>query len=154
MSSLKKLGALVFGLGLAQLFLYIGATFPGHDVLFYFDPRIGLLAFQSMIGREPNRPGLVQWLAACWELGIGLGLFATRASALVYMVAEAILAVPSLAFFLLVIVSNVTPSHGFSVFELLIPLPVFGMFSVLPFLIARRVHTETQANARMVRRGR
>jgi Sec-independent protein secretion pathway component TatC len=40
------------------------------------------------------------------------------------------------AFFALVIAANMTPAHGFSILELLIPLIVFWIFSVVPMSLA------------------
>jgi hypothetical protein len=139
-----RLGWIVAALGLAQLGLYVASYLGGRDVAFYFDPRIGLFALQSMLGPEPESLGLLQWAAVLWQLGIGWCLLTNRASVLAYLVGEALLATPSLLFFALVIASNMSPSHGFSIAELLVPVPVFALFSVWPFVVALRLHRATK----------
>lgn len=142
MSRPNRLGWIVGALGLAQLGLYAASTLGDRGVLFYFDPRIGLFALESMLGPEPEGPGILQWAAVLWQLGIAASLVTSRASALAYLIGEAVLATPSLLFFALVIASNMSASHGFSIAELLVPLPVFALFSVWPFVIALRQNRE------------
>jgi len=59
-----------------------------------------------------------------------------------YLVLELVLATPSVLFFLMVLAANLGPSHGFSIGELIVPVPIFALFSGMPLLWAFRLRRE------------
>ena len=124
---------------LAQLCTYVAWVSGAWDPLFYFDPRIGLWVLESFItGQERAGPGVLSWLSLAW-LGCATFIVTRSHGALrVYQAAEVILALPSFLFFVMVVVMNMSPAHGFSVRELAIPVPVFVAFSLSPLAMSMR----------------
>ena len=55
-----------------------------------------------------------------------------------YLWTEGALAIPTLLMFLFVIVERLGPSHGFSMGELMVPVPVFAVASVAPLFVGWR----------------
>jgi hypothetical protein len=119
----------------AQVALYLAGSRVGSYSAFYFDPRMGIHAFSEWWGGGtwPTIPG---WVSAGWLGAVVLALLLKKVTLRFYLLSEAILSVPSVAFFILVLFVNVSPAHGFSIGELLIPVPVFAVFSVIPFVWA------------------
>ena len=66
---------------------------------------------------------------------VGVSLIRNPARIRVYLAAGAIMALPTLGMFVLVAVQNMSPAHGFSIGELLVPFPIFIMVSVVPLAI-------------------
>jgi len=54
----------------------------------------------------------------------------------IYVIVELLLAAPSAVFFILVLSANLSPAHGFSVRELIIPVSVFAVFTSVPLSVA------------------
>ena len=125
-----------------QLCLYLALSLATDEAgwLFYFDPRIGIFFLESGArGAELIIPGLFQWLSAGWILLLGLMLLFGRPLMKTYIVSEIILSVPSLFFFLAIAWGNLSPAHGFSVGELLFPVIIMIVFSVVPLVLAIRI---------------
>lgn len=142
MTCRKTLGIYLVVLALMQTALYIILAFSNKlEWLFYFDPRIGITAFEEAIylwGVEPNIPGIFGWISAGWLIIISIFFISGRPLIKTYIISELILAAPSLVFFSVIAFVNIRPSCGFSVGELIFPIPVFLVFSVLPLIIAFR----------------
>jgi hypothetical protein len=51
----------------------------------------------------------------------------------VYLFVEALFALPTIMFFVMVLIANISPAHGFSVDELVWPSVVFVICSVIPY---------------------
>jgi hypothetical protein len=118
-------------------FMSFGAK--GAGPFFYFDPRIGIDAWLSggamnALARQEMTEisRLIRWASAAWILGLGL-LFTFRKPVIqLYVVSECLLSLPSLAFFTMVALANLSSGHGFSIGELFIPLMVFAVYTVVP----------------------
>ena len=140
MRSVRTLGAVVSVLGAGQLAVYAIWTTGQRPELFYFDPRIGLAAFSDIaFGPRAENPTLLQWTTGIWQLLLGVALSWRPKWLTVYLISEALLALPSIAFFVLVASVNSSPSHGFSVGELLVPVLIFIVFTAVPFVSALRL---------------
>lgn len=136
----SRFGILLLCMAALQLAVYVAWVRGLDSRAFYLDPRIGLFFLETIVvGHEPLGPGLLEWVAAFWLLFLGFCLLRDRASLTWYLISEPILAVPSVAFFAMVVIARMSPAHGFSVAELTLPVPVFIMFTVLPFLLAWRL---------------
>jgi hypothetical protein len=142
MTNLKRakiLGAYLTVAGAMQICLYLamsisaeryeswGVTSRPDLWLFYFDPRLGLNAFGS---------GIFGWVSAAWVLALGLLLLCGRPLIRAYVISEVTLSAPNLLFVLWVLAVNLSPAHGFSVGELLVPVCVMIIFSVVPLILA------------------
>ena len=129
------LGALAVG----QLGLYVRWVATPDSLCFYLDPRIGLFVLETMLrGHEPVGPSRLEWAVAVWLAVASALVAATSWGARIYLLAEIILALPSAVFFVVVVLANMSPAHGFSVRELTLPVPVFLLFSVVPAVVAYR----------------
>ena len=60
---------------------------------------------------------------------------AQRSVTKLYVISECLPSLPSLLFFLLVIAVGMSSAHGFSIGELLLPLIVFSVYTVIPLSI-------------------
>jgi len=93
-----------------------------------------LLAGMTELGEEvfhlPVRVGVPAYVGGLADV-VRSPRFATAVGLLV--------AIPSVLFIVMVVVGNLSPSHGFSIGELLVPAPVFLVASVVPFTIGCRL---------------
>ena len=87
-------------------------------------------------GAEPTIPGVERWLTVVWLLVIGGLLLTGRRLVWLYVVSEIILSLPNVLFFVLIVLANLSPAHGFSVGELFLPIMVTLAFSLIPLVIA------------------
>ena len=138
----RRLGIFAICVAVVQLALYAALAFGPKewDWLFYFDPGIGWIFIESAIRQTETIPGISSWLTAAVTFVVGATLYSLPRVRL-YLVAETILALPTLLFIIWIAVANMSPAHGFSVGELLVPAIVFSVFSVLPLaavIVARR----------------
>ena len=132
-----RLGGCVVLLGLVQIGLYARAITIRHPTdLFYFDPRIGLFVLEDLVRGREVFPGVSEWISAVALICVGILLVLGRVGARAYLRLELALAVPSMLFALLVVVTNLSSAHGFSIPELLIPVIVFLVFSAIPLAYA------------------
>lgn len=137
----QPLSLYLFLVSLLQICLYATWSFSPENfiALFYFDPRIGLFFIETWIrGVELRVPGILQWLSAFWLLLISILLSIGQPIFKTYVITEVILFVPNLFFFVVVVLANQSPAHGFSIGELFLPVLVSGVFSVVPLLLALR----------------
>ena len=140
MKRVRALAAWLAILASLQLVLYLRWSLYSDMDLFYFDPRIGLFALMDFIGIRSERPMAPQWLSALW-LAVLSGVMWFKPAALrVYLITEFVVALPSLLFFGLVFLVNMSPAHGFSRRELVFPVIVFLTFTVAPLLAAIRLY--------------
>ena len=125
---------------LLQICMYAAWSFSPKKlvVIFYFDPRIGLFAIESGI-RGTEFPGILQWLSVLGLLMISLLLFSGRPILKTYVISEIVASIPNLFFFVVVVLANLNPVHGFSVGELLVPVVVMIFFTVVPLIVAFRI---------------
>jgi hypothetical protein len=102
----RQLAAFLGVLAGAQLCLYL-AWILGKGSLFYLNPRIGLDAFLNVLtGYEPVGPSFLSWLSLLW---LGLAAIAVARwpkGVRVYQVSELLFALPSLVFFVMVIIAS------------------------------------------------
>ena len=135
----RKLGIYVCFVASVQATLYAAACFNSEPLwLFYFDPRIGLFFFESGLRGAEVFPGMSSWASAVILLGLGIGMSWDLVTVGMYLIVEAILAAPTLLFFIWIALANQSPSHGLSVGELFIPIIVFTAASVLPMWLGLR----------------
>ena len=158
----RTAGKLLVALGIAQAALYTVAGRGGEPVgrLFYFDPRIGWFFLESLMRRDETFPGVTSWATAGVALTLGIALLRGRVGGRAYVAAEAVMALPTLCMFLCIGVRHMSPAHGFSAGELLIPVLVFIVVSAGPLgwalwrgLANQRLHP-TATDVRMRVRGR
>jgi hypothetical protein len=150
----RGLGVFVLSVAAVQLVSYAVLTW-GPDAwagLYYFDPRIGWAVMETLLRGSEVFPGISSWCTVAVGILIGLALLRNSGLLKAYVVAEGILAVPTLGFIGLVIVRNVGSAHGFSIGELAVPVAVFFLVSVLPVtvVIMRRGLGHTAVTARDV----
>lgn len=105
----------------------------------YLDPRIGIDAWLSGGAMDTETrttvtgvSQLIRWASAAWILSLGLLFTFGKSVIRLYIVSECLLSVPSLAFFAMVMFSNLNSNHGFSIGELFIPVAVFAIYTVVP----------------------
>src|SRR5437762_8798461 len=100
MRTIRYLGAAVIALGCAQLVFYVVWSRRPALEFFYFDPRIGFLFFEDLLGiPETNRPTLVHWMSAFSEIILGVIVLVKPRLVGVYLLSEIIFALPSIMFF-------------------------------------------------------
>ena len=127
---------------LLQTCIYVAMSLSPEKLgtIFYFDPRIGLFFTESGIrGAELQLPGILQWLSAIWLLVISLLLFGGRPIIKTYIILEIITSIPNLFFFVVIALANLSPAHGFSTGELVFPVLVTVLFSIVPLTLAFRI---------------
>jgi len=121
-----------------QIYIYVQIN-AGMDILFYFDPRIGILAFREVLSHQTTEKltvPLVEWLSAAWIGGIALLMVLGKNTIVkVYIISEMILFLPNLLFAVFVVYFNVRPVTGFSIRELFCPLLVMLYTTIVPFLL-------------------
>jgi hypothetical protein len=135
----KILGYFILAICMAQIAIYLLLALAkgGADWLIYFDPRLGLFYFESGLrGKETVAPTLVRWFSAFWIFGLALLLLSGRRVVGIYIVSELVLSLPNVLFVLAIVWANLSPAHGFSIGELLVPLIVMLVFSAVPMGIA------------------
>lgn len=141
MTKREILAVYITVIALLQIGLYF-VSFGGKGAgpFLYFDPRIGIDFWLSGGAMEAETrlrmrdlSQAIRWGSAAWMLGLGL-LFTLKKSVIpLYVVSECLLSLPSLAFFGIVALANLSPGHGFSIGELSIPIAVFAAYTVVPF---------------------
>ena len=127
---------------LLQICIYAAWSYSPEKLgaIFYFDPRIGLFFIESGIrAAELSAPGILQWLSALWLLPISLLLLSGRPILKTYIISEIIVSIPNLLFFVLILLANLSPAHGFSVGELFVPIVVMMFFTIVPLILAFRL---------------
>jgi hypothetical protein len=135
--------------GAVQAALYATITLGGHSLmwLFYLDPRIGWFMLETMIRQDQAVPGVTSWATAMLACVVGVILIRNPARIGVYLAAETIMALPTLGMFVLVVVQSMSPTHGFSIGELMIPIPIFIMVSVVPLTLGYRSRKPSDRSA-------
>lgn len=135
----RTLGAYLVLIGIAQITIYLIITFwKDLDWLFYFDPRFGLYALDSVLTHAEN-PGILCWLSTAWVITTGIMLLCEMRVLKTYVVGEAILALPSVIAFIFIFQADLNPAHGFSRTELQGPLISFIVATVIPLWSATRL---------------
>jgi len=138
----KYLGFYLLFASLLQICTYAAWSFSAEKPggIFYFDPRIGLFFIESTVrGAELTIPGILQWLSVLWLLLISLLLSSGRAMLKTYIISEMIVSIPNLLFFVVIILGNLSPNHGFSVGELFFPVVVMMLFTIVPVILTFRM---------------
>jgi len=143
MNSRQTLAVYLVTIALLQSGLYFAFFQPsGMGGAFYLDPRIGIdfwftgwrMTPEDRLSAE-GLSQLIRWSTAAWVLIIGLLFMAHKTVTKLYVVSECLLSLPSLLFFLMVIITGMSSAHGFSIGELLLPLIVFSLYTVIPLSI-------------------
>jgi hypothetical protein len=138
-----KLSIYVGCVALGQLILYAKAYYdPRARWLFYFDPRIGLFFFESGLrgSTSPQFPALSSVVSAVILAAVGVGLVLEKLSVLTYLIVEALMTLPNLAFVGWIAMANLSPAHGFSVGELVLPAIVFAVASGFPLWFGVKIY--------------
>jgi hypothetical protein len=134
----RVLGSYLLLIAALQSFVYLKMLVNEGMDYFYFDPRIGILAFSDIM-RVLNSSDtiLFEWLTAGWLGFLGILFIIGRSPLITYIVSELILSGPSILFFIFVIIMSTNPSDGFSVQELPYPSIVltFTTFVPLTFIL-------------------
>jgi hypothetical protein len=137
----KMLGIYLIAICVIQIVIYSLASLSDQlTFLFYFDPRIGLFFLETVLRRVEHFPGILNWVSAVVILVTGVAQLRYDWLLPVYFIVEILMSGPTLIMILAVAAVGLTPSHGFSVGELLIPIVVFAFATVLPVGIAVREH--------------
>ena len=136
-SKLRKiLGIYLLAIGVFQLVLYSLLSISEQaTVLFYFDPRFGLFFLETILRGSERIPALLGWLSAIVIIALGWLVFTRERFLTLYFVVEFSLAAPSILTFILVAAANLSPNHGFSVGELVLPGVTFIFVTVIPVII-------------------
>jgi len=138
----KFLGLYLLVAALLQIGIYstLTVSIERFAALIYFDPRIGMFFVESGLrGAELKDPGILQWLSAIWLLLIAIVLVLGHQRLKTYIISEIIASIPNLLFFVMVLLANLRPAHGFSVGELLFPIIITILFSIIPLILALRM---------------
>jgi hypothetical protein len=144
----KILGAYLLAASSLHMCLYLAMSLAPDkfEWLLYFDPRVGIFFVETFVRQtEQSVPSFFRWLSAMWVFLIGWGLFAGRPMVKAYVVSELLLLLPNVCFFVFIVLTNLSPSHGFSVGELLLPLLVMVIFSFVPLWLAWRCRSTGDA---------
>ena len=137
----KLLAIYLIIIGSFQLVLYsLISLSEDLMVLFYFDPRFGLSFLETIIRGVETMPALLGWISAIVILVVGIFLLRYEGLLPLYFIVEFLFAAPSLFTFLVIGALNLSPSHGFSIGELLIPTIVFIFITVVPVVIGVRIY--------------
>ena len=142
MNRTRILGAYVLVAGILQTVLYLFLSISrDHNWLNYFavylDPRIGIFFLEAgWRGTEQIIPGIARWLTAGWLLTLGGLLFTGRKVVWFYIISEIALSLPNVFFFVVIVLANLSPAHGFSVGKLFVPILVMTAFSIIPLVLA------------------
>ena|SRR2546421_1484023 len=150
MTRRSLVGTYILLAGLLQVSLYLAMTVSSQlDWLFYFDPRIGLYFLETILrGAEHAPPAMLDWLSAIVQIGLGVSLLLKKIPVKLYVISELVLSAPSLLFFALVVWGNLSPAHGFSIGELIVPIIVFVLFSAVPLLLTLRKRSQAPLTIR------
>jgi hypothetical protein len=120
-------------IGIFQLVLYaLISLYESLGYLFYFDPRFGLFFLETILRQHEHMPAVLDWISATVIIAVGVWVRFSRLAVKLYMVMECLVAIPTLLIFLMVAAINMSPNHGFSRGELLIPVAVFCITSIVP----------------------
>ena len=130
---MKRQSLLAIYLCVAALFqfgVYVAAVqWHNVSITLYFDPRMGIDAWlttgsmsDQVRADAESVSEIIRYASAVWLLGVGLILGFQKRGLRLYVISECLLALPTVAFFALVIAANMSPAHGFSITELMIPL--------------------------------
>ena len=115
MKRTRVLALYVLVAALAQLGLYATWAVTGGENLFYFDPRLGISFLAYEFWAAASEPPLVAWIAGVATLVAATALFVSPRVLWLYLLTETVLALPTLAFFGIVVTSGLSAGHGFSI---------------------------------------
>ena len=133
----RKLGCFLLVVATWQFIVYAMEMRVSDDPdLVYLDPRLGL-AFFGMLMHAGTPPFAASWTSAALLGGVGLALSRSPSWVRTYLVLEVILSVPTLAMFVLMVAAN--PGAAPSVLETLVPIALFVVVSVIPFVFGVRI---------------
>jgi hypothetical protein len=133
------LGRYVQLIAILQLIVYAtkGLARNPHPGLFYFDPRLLIGIADEMLTRGPHPfPSNLSWASVFAFLALGEAIVQSRTGLAVYAIIESVYALLFIAFSALIVAANLSPSHGFSPRELIVPFAVFTVASAGPLLVA------------------
>lgn len=149
---IKGLGIYITIVALAHLGIYVILNLSPDKLgwLFYFDSRIGLFFFETVIKhREGIPPAVSAWIIEIVCLIIGLSMISGKNLLKVYFIIESILTIPYVLFFLLITAIGMSSNHGFSPAELLLPNIVVLISSIFPLLYAMRILWRIRRNTNL-----
>jgi hypothetical protein len=142
----RVVGLYICCVAIGQLALYSIVHFNRDAMwLSYFDPRIGLAAFQGLFLHGTRYPAYLSWLSAMVLAVVGIGLIRNVYGITLYLFAEALFTLPTLMFFAMVLISNMSPAHGFSVGELVWPSLMFVVCSAIPYWLGLKARQRDDA---------
>jgi hypothetical protein len=133
------LGRYVQLIALLQLMIYAtaGLAREPNPALLYFDPRLLMWFAEDAMTRGPNPfPSNLSWASVFAFLALGEAIVQSRTGLVAYVLVEGGYALLFMAFAALIVAANLSPSHGFSVRELIVPLAAFTVASAGPLLVA------------------
>ena len=136
---IKILGGYLIASALFHLGIYfaLAASQDKYINLFYLDTRIPLFFIETILrGAEGNAPALSAWFVELGMFVLGVAMFLGRELHKLYTLLESALALPFLLFLFFIFAADLSPSHGFSVRELLLPSISFVVCSLIPLVYA------------------
>ena len=108
----------------------------------FFEPRFFLAGIADLAGRHGDRIARnVSVALGIALLAIGIVIVRSRSlkSVKLYLFVETVLALPTLLIFVSVLAANLSPAHGLSIGEIIFPMFIFSLATVLPYLWAIHV---------------
>ncbi len=132
----RFIGAYLMVVASIQLILYVASLSGGSLSLFYFDPRIGLFFLETMVRQQEVYPGLLSWVSAVALGVVGLQMQRNPQRVRRYLILEPIMALPTVLMSIIAAAANLNPGHGFSTGELVTPLAVLVVSTVVPYGLA------------------
>jgi hypothetical protein len=118
-----------------QIVVYI-QIYIGNHAFFYFDPRIGIpVLLEDILRIERYNSILIEWLSAIWICVLATLMILGKSIVKIYVVSELFLSIPNLIFIGIVIAMNMEPTHGFSIHELLYPIIVMLVATIVPLIL-------------------
>jgi len=141
----RFLGAYLVVVASIQVVLYVASLSGGSLSLVYYDPRIGLFFLETMARQHEVYPGGLSWLSAIVLAVLGVQVRRNPARVRRYLLLEPAMALPTLLMVVMVTAANLSPAHGFSVGELVMPLAVLAVATIVPYGLAWKIRS-TLAN--------
>lgn len=133
------LGRYVQLVAVLQLMVYTTDGLADHPniILFSMDPRFLIsMAMEAFFTGSHEFPSALSWVSLFSWLTMGEAVVQSRTGLMVYAVVEGTYAVLFLAFTALIVAVNLSPSHGISPREIIIPFGVFVVASAVPLVAA------------------
>lgn len=137
----RRLGIYLFVIAWHQIAFYlVWVSGIGPDWLFLFDPRLGALFFESkLLGADVGTPGVLCWIFAVTLLLVASIILIAGRGLKLYLALESLFSAPTIFAFAWVVITRFGSPEGFRIIQVVPPIAVFVVFSVLPYGVAVRI---------------